>query len=256
MRTPILAGNWKMHKTIAESLDFVMAVKKPLASVSGVEKVICAPFIGLAALAGAVKDTTIRLGAQNMHWEDRGAFTGEISPVMLKEVCDHVIVGHSERRQLFAETDQMVNRKIRSALAHSLTPIVCVGESRAQHQAGETETFVSGQVRAALEGISGDQARGVVISYEPIWAIGTGLAASAGEANRIIREVVRSTINSLYGETTAQTVRILYGGSINISNIDELMRQPEIDGGLVGGASLKPEEYVTLVEVSATAKGL
>jgi triosephosphate isomerase len=255
MRTPILAGNWKMFKTVGESLEFASAVSAPLDSIQGVEKVICAPFTALPALAGALKGTSIQLGAQNVFWEDQGAYTGEISAAMLRELCQVVIIGHSERRQLFGETDEAVNKKLRAALKHGLTPIVCVGESLAQNQAGETERFVGRQVGVAFDTLTPDEARMTAIAYEPIWAIGTGLAATAEDANRIIGGVVRQTLSRMYGPDTAGQIRILYGGSVNTKNVDELMSQPEIDGGLVGGASLKPDDYVTLVQVTASAKG-
>jgi len=256
MRVPIIAGNWKMYKTISETLQFVEAVKGPLRSYSGVEKAICASFISLAALSDAVRDTDIRVGAQDMFWEEQGAYTGEISPLMLKDVAELVIIGHSERRQYFGETDETVNRKIKAALAHNLTPIVCVGESLDQNRAGETEQFVGGQVRAAFDGITSEQARGVIIAYEPIWAIGTGISATADDANRIIGGAVRSTLASIYRNEIAQQMRIQYGGSMKPDNIEELMWQPEIDGGLVGGASLKPDDYVTLIRVTAEVRGL
>lgn len=254
MRTPVLAANWKMYKTIGEALEFVNAVRGPLSAVTGAEMAICAPFTALAPLADALQGTAIRLGAQDMHWEDSGAFTGEVSPVMLKDLCSLVIIGHSERRQFFGETDQTVNRKIKAALAHGLTPIVCVGESLEQNEAGETDAFVSGQVRAALDGITAGQATQIVIAYEPIWAIGTGRAATPEDANRIIGGVVRMTLARLYGSEVAQAMRIQYGGSMKPSNIHDLMTQPEIDGGLVGGASLKAEDFITLVEVTARAR--
>ena len=256
MRTPLLAGNWKMNKTVDESLDFVKMSRERLDEVREVEKAICVPFLAIPSLAAAIKGTTIKLGAQNMHWEDSGAFTGEVSPLMLEGLAQLVIIGHSERRQYFAETDETVNKKIKAALAHHLMPIVCVGESLEQNQAGETEAFVGGQVKAALKDISAADMQKMVIAYEPIWAIGTGLAATSEDANRIIGQVCRAALASLYGDETAQAVRILYGGSMNTKNVDELMHQPEIDGGLVGGASLKPDDYVTLVKVSAQAKGL
>jgi triosephosphate isomerase len=245
-----------MYKTIAEALQFVEAVREPLREFPAVGKAICAPFVALPSLAKALENTDIRLGAQNMFWEDQGAFTGEVSPVMLKEVCELVVIGHSERRQYFHETDETVNKKIKAALAHHLTPIVCVGESLEQNRAGETESFVGSQVRAAFDGISPEQAAGIVVAYEPIWAIGTGLAATADDANRIIGQVVRGTLASLYGDGVAQQMIIQYGGSIKPDNIVELMSQPEIDGGLVGGASLKPADYLALVKGTAEAKRL
>lgn len=254
MRTPILAGNWKMHKTISEALEFVHAVKGPLTTIEGVEKALCPSFVALPAVAEALRGTGIKVGAQDMHWEDGGAFTGEVSPLMLKGLCDLVIIGHSERRQYFGETDESVNRKVKAALRHGLTPIVCVGESLEQNRAGETEAFVGRQVRAAFEGVSAEEARRAIVAYEPIWAIGTGLAATPQDANHIIGGVVRAALRDLYGDEVAQAMRIQYGGSINTANVGDLMSQPEIDGGLVGGASLKAEDFVTLVRVTAEVK--
>ncbi len=255
MRKPVMAGNWKMHKTISEAVDLVRVLRDALADVKGVEKAVCPSFVALAAVAEELRGSDIRVGAQDMHWEEQGAYTGEVSPLMLKGVADLVIIGHSERRQYFGETDETVNRKIKAALAHGLTPIVCVGESLEQNEAGETEEFVSSQVRAAFEGVTAERARGVIVAYEPIWAIGTGRAATPEDANRIIGEVVRATLAALYGDAVAQAMRIQYGGSINPKNIRELMEQPEIDGGLVGGASLKAEDFITLVRVAAEVKG-
>ena len=256
MRTPILAGNWKMHKTITEALDFVNAVKEPLGEITGVGKAICSSFVALVPLSEALRGTGIKLGAQNMYWEEQGAYTGEVSPLMLKGVCDLVIIGHSERRQYFGETNETVNKKIKVALAHDLIPIVCVGESLEQNQAGETESFVGAQVRAAFDGITAGQAQGLIVAYEPIWAIGTGLSATPEDANRIIGQVVRAALSDLYGDGVAQQIPIQYGGSIKPANVAELMCQPEIDGGLVGGASLKPDDFITLVRETAIAKGL
>src|SRR5690606_5097566 len=197
-RTPIIAGNWKMFKTVSEAVSFFEAVKGK-AEVAGVESVICAPFTALPALVEAGKGTSIAIGAQNLHFEDNGAYTGEISGVMLKDLgVKYVIIGHSERRQYFAETDETVNKKIQAALAAGLIPIVCVGESLAQNEAGETHAFVSGQVKAALAGLSGDQVQGLIIAYEPIWAIGTGKAATAQQAQQICGDTVRATIAELY----------------------------------------------------------
>ncbi len=254
MRKPIMAGNWKMYKTVAEAVDFVRALRDALAGIEGADKVVCPPFVALAPVAEALEGSDILVGAQNVYWEDQGAFTGEVSPLMLKDVCDLVIIGHSERRQFFGETDETVNRKIKAALARGLTPIVCVGESLEQNEAGQTTAVVSGQVRAAFGGISSDQARGIVVAYEPIWAIGTGRAATAQDANRIIGTAVRATLAELYSDGVAQAMRIQYGGSINPRNVEELMAQPEIDGGLVGGASLKVEDFTALVRAAAGAK--
>jgi triosephosphate isomerase len=245
-----------MNKTVTESLDFVQESRERLGEFRGVEQAFCVPYLAIPSLAAALKGTGIKLGAQNMHWEESGAYTGEISPSMLEGMAHMVIIGHSERRQYFAETDETVNKKVKAALAHNITPIVCVGESLDQNKAGETESFVGGQGRAAVDGISAEDAARSVVAYEPIWAIGTGLAATSDDANRIIGGVCRASLVGLYGDETAQAVRILYGGSMNTKNVGELMEQAEIDGGLVGGASLKVDDFITLVRVSAQAKGL
>jgi triosephosphate isomerase (TIM) len=253
MRKPILAGNWKMNKTPAEAVEFVWALQPKLAPyLSQVETVVCPPFVCLPAVADALAGVKIGVGAQNMHWADIGAYTGEVSAAMLKGLAGYVIIGHSERRQYFAETDESVNKKIFAALAHSLIPIVCVGEDLAQNEAGVTETFVSGQVRAAFAGISADQARGVVVAYEPIWAIGTGKTATSEVANRVCGLVVRGALAGIYGEEVAQAIRIQYGGSANEKNIGELMAMPDIDGALIGGASLKVDAFVEMVRLTAS----
>jgi triosephosphate isomerase len=256
MRKPFLAGNWKMHKTIQEAVELVEAIKGPLSEIDSVDSGVCPPFVALPAVTEVLKGTGIKVGAQNMYWEEQGAYTGEISPLMLAGIADMVVIGHSERRQYFGETDETVNKKIKAALAHDLLPIVCVGESLEQNQAGETEPFVSGQVRGAFEGISADEMKGIVVAYEPIWAIGTGLAATPEQANDVIGGVVRATLAKLYGDDVAQAVVIQYGGSIKPANVHELMAQPDIDGGLVGGASLKAESFIELVRGTVEAKGL
>jgi triosephosphate isomerase len=243
MRKPILAGNWKMNQTPAEAVEFVRALQPKLA-----------PYLTqVETVAGADPGAGqgIGVGAQNMHWAASGAYTGEVSAAMLAGLAGYVIIGHSERRQYFAETDAGVNKKIVAALAHGLTPIVCVGEDLAQNEAGVTETFVSGQVRAAFAGISAEQARGVVVAYEPIWAIGTGKTATSEVANRVCGQVVRGTLAEIYGEEVAQAIRIQYGGSANEKNIGELMAMPDIDGALIGGASLKVDAFVAMVRVTA-----
>ena len=258
MRKPILAGNWKMNKTPAEAVEFVRALQPKLADyVAQVETVVCPPFVCLPAVADALAGVKIGVGArigvgaQNMHWAENGAYTGEVSAAMLKGLAGYVIIGHSERRQYFGETDEGVNKKIVAALAHGLIPIVCVGEDLAQNEAGVTETFVSGQVRAAFAGISAEQALGVVVAYEPIWAIGTGRTATKEVANHVCGAVVRATLVELYGEAVAQAIRIQYGGSANEKNIGELMAMPDIDGALIGGASLKVDAFVEMVRVTA-----
>lgn len=258
MRKPILAGNWKMHKTLDEAVGLVEGLESELAAMehSGVDVVVCPPFTALATIRQAIGDAAIGLGAQNMYWEHQGAFTGEISPLMLKELCQYVILGHSERRQYFGETDEGVNRKIHVAVEHDLIPIVCVGENLAQNQAGETVAFVGGQVRNALEGVSAAQATGLVLAYEPIWAIGTGVPATGEGANGIIAQAIRGVLADLYSDDVAQQVRIQYGGSVKPANIHEFMSQPEIDGALVGGACLKADSFAAIVRGTIEAKGL
>ena len=248
MRTPIIAGNWKMHKTAAEAVLLARKVREAVATIKGVDVVLCPPFTALGAVESVIADSTIGLGAQNMYWEEQGAFTGEISPVMLAGLCDYVILGHSERRQYFGETDEGVNKKVKAALAHSLTPIVCAGENLEQNEAGETEAFVGGQIRAAFAGLSVGDAVKVVVAYEPIWAIGTGKNAEPAGANSIISSSIRGVLVDLYDDAVAQQIRIQYGGSVKPDNIEGFMAQPDIDGALVGGASLKTETFVPLVK--------
>jgi triosephosphate isomerase len=255
MRTPIIAGNWKMNKDLQEGMALVEELVGPLEAIQGVDKVLCPPFILLPLVAEQLKGTSIGLGAQNMYWEEKGAYTGEISPPMLQGLCQYVILGHSERRGIFGETDEGVNRKIKAALAHNLTPIVCVGENLEQNEAGLTDQFVAGQVRAALQGLTAEEARRLIIAYEPIWAIGTGKAATGVGANATIGLTVRGTLAELYSEETAQAIRIQYGGSVNPKNIAEFMTQPDIDGALVGGASLRAADFVAIVREAARAKG-
>ncbi|MGI6005807.1 MAG: triose-phosphate isomerase [Christensenellales bacterium] len=237
MRKPVIAGNWKMNKTPSEAAALIEELK-PLVKDAGCEVVVCVPFTCIAEAKKALEGSHIGLGAQNMHWEESGAFTGEISPVMLVDAgVQYVILGHSERRQYFAETDETVNKKMISALGHGLTPIVCVGETLAQREEGITESLVRGQTRAAYAGISGEDAVKTIIAYEPIWAIGTGKTATSDDANHVIG-IIRDELAKIYGGDTAQQVRIQYGGSMNPGNASELMAMPEIDGGLIGGASL------------------
>ncbi|MCJ7513636.1 MAG: triose-phosphate isomerase [Anaerolineales bacterium] len=253
MRRPILAGNWKMNLgRPQEALEFVRAIRHPLNQIEHVDRVICPPFTALHAVADALAGTAIGLGAQNMHWQVNGAQTGEISPPMLQEICQYVIVGHSERRATGSslETNASTNHKLRGALEHGLTPIVCVGENLDQKQRGETDSFVQSQVLEALDGLSAEQVVRCVIAYEPIWAIGTGMAATPVDANRLIALSIRGPISAAFGEATAQLIRVQYGGSVTPDNIVEFMAMPEIDGALVGGASLKPD-FVDLVRRAA-----
>lgn len=251
MRIPIIAGNWKMNTNMAEATELVTAMKKKLNRITGVEKVLCPPFISLASVKELVKGTSIKVGAQNMHFELTGAYTGEVSPVMLAGLCEFVILGHSERRAYFGESDQIVNKKVRAALGMQLTPIVCVGETLKQNEAGETIDVITKQVRAAFEGI--DSPAGAVVAYEPIWAIGTGKAAKGDQANSISR-LIRSVVAQLYGDAIAQEMRIQYGGSVTSTNTAEFINQTDIDGALVGGASLKATEFLSIVEQTAKIK--
>lgn len=246
MRKPIIAGNWKMHKTVAEAVAFIDAVKTEIVS-SDVEVLVCAPFTLLPSLVEATKGTAIKVGAQNMHFEDKGAFTGEVSADMLLDIgVTHVIIGHSERRQYFAETDETVNKKTIKALQKGLTPIVCCGETLEQREAGETKALVKVQIEKAFAGISAADAPKVVIAYEPIWAIGTGKTASSQDANDVIA-YIRQVLEGIYGDETSEEVRIQYGGSVKPSNVEEIMNESDIDGALVGGASLEPSDFIQLV---------
>lgn len=245
-----------MNRTVSEARALAQAMLPGLKAIQGVEKVVCPPFVALTAVAPLLESTGVKLGAQNVFWEAWGAYTGEISPPMLQGLCDYVIIGHSERRQYFGETDESVNRKVKAALAHGLKPIICVGENLEQNRAGETEALVSSQIRGALAGLTADVVRDLVIAYEPIWAIGTGVPASGEGANAIIAQAIRATIAKLYDEATAQAIRIQYGGSVNPGNIVEFMSQCEIDGALVGGASLKAADFVEIVRLSAEAKAV
>jgi triosephosphate isomerase len=246
-RKPFIAGNWKLHKTIVEALGLANGLKDALADVTTMDLAVCPPATALAAVSDALAGTNIGVGAQNMYWEDQGAYTGEISPPMVKEVAQLIIIGHSERRQYFGETDETVNKKIKAALAHDLSPIVCIGESLEQNEAGETVDFVSGQIEGAFQGLSAEEARRLVLAYEPIWAIGTGRTATPEDADRIIREAIRAPLEALYDEATAQSIRVQYGGSVKPHNSADFIVMPEIDGALVGGASLKVDSFADIV---------
>ncbi len=255
MRTPIIAGNWKMHKNLAESAAFARDLAPRLASFTTVERVVCPTFLALAAVADALRDTDIGVGAQDGHWEAQGAYTSEVSLSMLPGIARYVIIGHSEVRAYLNETDERVNKKVKAALAYGLKPIIAVGESLEQNEAGQTESFVSGQVRAALNDIDAANMQNIVLAYEPIWAIGTGRSASGDIANQVIGGTIRTTLRELYGATIADSVRIQYGGSVKPDNMAEFMAQPDIDGALVGGAALKVDDFVKLVEIAAQQKG-
>ena len=256
MRTPIIAGNWKMNKNVSESAEFVIALAPKLAEFTGVERVVAPTFLALTAVADVLIDTGISVAAQDAHFEDSGAYTSEVSASMLKGLVEYAIIGHSECRAYLGETDEGVNKKAKALLANGIKPIIAVGESLEQNENGETASFVGGQVRAALDGITAEQMADVVIAYEPIWAIGTGKSASSQQANDIIGGTVRATIRDLYGDSVADAVRIQYGGSVKPNNMLDYMSQPDIDGALVGGASLKVEDFTELIRLAAEAKGV
>jgi triosephosphate isomerase len=250
MRKPFVAGNWKMNRTVEQARTLMQEMLPGLQAITGVERVICPPFTALAALAETLKDSGIGLGAQDMHWEASGAYTGEVAPAMVKEFCAYVILGHSERRTYFGETDATVNKKTKAALANGLTPIVCVGETLEENEDGLTAEVVNRQVKAGLHGLTAEQGQGLVIAYEPVWAIGTGRAASGEGANKVVAECIRVPLAELFGAPTAQGIRVLYGGSVTGANAVEFFSQPEIDGALVGGASLKPADFISIVQAA------
>ncbi len=250
MRIPVVAGNWKMNKTVAEARELLAALVPELQKISGVEKVVAPPFPALMAARSLLEGTDIGLAAQNMHWEARGAFTGEVAPGMVAEWCRYVIIGHSERRAYFGETDETVNRKVRAALAHGLAPIVCVGETLEQNQASETAEVVSRQVRLGLQDVPLEDPAGLLIAYEPVWAIGTGLACDPAAAQQVVADVIRPALADLWGAEAAQKVRILYGGSVKPGNAAPFFAQPDIDGALVGGASLKADAFLAIAQAA------
>lgn len=240
-----------MNKTLAEARDLVSQLRVQLQEIPNVEKVLCPPFTSLPVLASVLEDSDIGLGAQNMHWEEKGAFTGEIAPAMVKEFCNYVIIGHSERRAYFGETDENVNRKLRAALKFDLTPIVCVGETLDQYESRLTSEVVRRQISLGLADIESASAGRIVVAYEPVWAIGTGKASSGENAHQVLAQVIRPALSDLFGAEVAHSIRILYGGSVTASNASEFFTQPEIDGALVGGASLKTGEFVAITKAAA-----
>lgn len=250
MRIPLVAGNWKMNKTVAEARDLVFKMAIKLREIRGVEKVLCPPFPALVAVSALLAGTDIGLGAQNMHWESKGAFTGEVAPNMVKEFCNYVIIGHSERRTYFGETDKIVNQKVRAAQAAELTPIVCVGETLEQYESNQTGEVVARQMRLGLAETDSAQASRLVIAYEPVWAIGTGRASTAENAEGVVRDLIRPALTELFGADVAQLVRVLYGGSVTAANASEYFARPEIDGALVGGASLKLDEFLAIAQAA------
>lgn len=249
-RISLVAGNWKMNKTVAEARDLVSTMSAKLREIANVEKVLCPPFIAIPALAEMLGGSGIGLGAQNLHWEEKGAFTGEIAPGMVKEFCQYVIIGHSERRTYFGETDQSVNKKLHAAMKAGLIPIVCVGETLEQYEAGSTSDVARRQISVGLGGIDNSSASKIVVAYEPVWAIGTGKASSGENANFVHQQVIRPALSELFGAPTAEAIRILYGGSVTAANASEFFAYPDIDGALVGGASLKPDEFVAITKAA------
>ncbi|MHB8112911.1 MAG: triose-phosphate isomerase [Bellilinea sp.] len=251
MRTPFVAGNWKMNKTVEEARALVAEMLPGLQEVKSVEQVLCPPFMSLMPVSAMLVGTEIGLGAQNLHWEEKGAFTGEVSPGMVKEFCKYVIIGHSERRTYFGETDETVNKRTLAALAKGLVAIVCIGETLTENEAGQTAAVIERQIREGLKNIPVEQLTRLVIAYEPVWAIGTGRAATGPDANRVVAAMIRPALRELHGKAVADATRVLYGGSVTGSNAAEFFSQPEIDGALVGGASLKPVEFVEIVRAAA-----
>ncbi|MEN8241026.1 MAG: triose-phosphate isomerase [Chloroflexota bacterium] len=250
MRIPLVAGNWKMHKTVAESVQLVSEMLPGLEAINNVENLISPPFTSIASVAEMLKGSSVKLGGQNMHWEEQGAFTAEISPLMLVEFCQYVIIGHSERRAYFNETDETVNRRVQAALAHKLVPVVCVGETLDQREAEQQAEVVSIQVLEGLKGAPISSGADLVVAYEPVWAIGTGKAAYPEDAVVINRDVIRPALTKLFGKDVAQQVRVLYGGSVKPGNAADFFKEIEVDGALVGGASLKAADFIAITEAA------
>ena len=250
MRKKFVAGNWKMNKTVAEAQSLVADLIPGLEPLTGIDLAVCPPFTALYPLAEMLRDTNIGLGAQNLFWEASGAYTAEIAPSMVAELCTYVILGHSERRQYFGETDETVNKRLRAALDVGLIPIVCIGETLEENQSGQTAAVVSRQVRGGLADLTLEEAAKLVIAYEPVWAIGTGLAATPSEANTIQRDVVRAALTEMFGREVAAGIQILYGGSVKPHNAADFFAQSDIDGALVGGASLKAESFIAIAEAA------
>lgn len=251
-RKPMIAGNWKMHMTTAEAVELVEGILGRITDINtdDVEILVAPPYTSLYAVSEILKSSPILLAGQNMHWEEKGAFTGEISPLMLKDAgCSHVIIGHSERRQYFNETNETVNKKVHSAFSHGLVPIMCVGESLEQREAGQTYSIIEEELKDGLNGLTSEQVQSMILAYEPIWAIGTGKTASPNQADEV-HGFIRGWIKSFGGSKTAEVVRILYGGSVKPENIEGLMTMENIDGGLVGGASLKAESFSEIIRQS------
>ena len=252
-RVPMIAGNWKMNTTVENAVKLVKTMLPELDKVSGVDKVVCPPFVSLAAVKEVIKDSSVKLGAQNVFYEEKGAYTGEISPEMLAGLCEYVIIGHSERRQYFGETEEIIDKKIKAAIKNLLKPIFCIGESLEENEAGRTEEVLTRQCMASCDRLY--FFGGLVIAYEPVWAIGTGKSATSEEANKTIG-FIRQLIRHRRGSEIADSVRILYGGSVTAASIAELMKKPEIDGALVGGASLKADDFLSIVRQASEIRSV
>ncbi|MHB8105516.1 MAG: triose-phosphate isomerase [Dehalococcoidales bacterium] len=252
-RLPLIAGNWKMNTTVKEAVNLIKAIQSPLSKIQGVEKVICPPFVSLYAARSVMKSDSLKLGAQNVFYEEKGAYTGEISPLMLADFCEYVIIGHSERRQIIGETNETINKKAKALIDVGLKPILCIGETSAENEADQTKEVLGRQIFTCSDKLY--FLSGMVIAYEPIWAIGTGKSATGEDANKTIG-FIRQFISRLHGTTIADNTRILYGGSVTPANIAEIMQEPEIDGALVGGASLKADEFISIVRQAAETKRL
>jgi triosephosphate isomerase (TIM) len=245
MRRPIIAGNWKMNTTVAEAIKLVKEIQPELENYSNIEKIICPPFISLIPVYSLIEGTQTKLGAQNLYFEENGPYTGEISPIMLSGYCQYVILGHSERRQYFYETDSLICQKIKAAVSYGLKPILCVGESLAEFEAGKSGDVVASQLESSLKGVT--RADSLVIAYEPVWAIGTGKSASGQQAETIIK-MIRAVIEKKYNQNIALNLPVIYGGSVNPANITEFVSQPDIDGALVGGSSLKAQDFISIIK--------
>ncbi len=251
MRKIFVAGNWKMNKTIAEAKELVKAMLPELEKIENVDKAVCPSYLAVPAVAELCKGTSLKVGAQNLFWEPNGAYTAEVAPEMVAEVCDYVIVGHSERRKYFGETDETVNKRLKAGLDVGLKVIVCVGETLEENEAGKTEEVVSRQIKKGLAGITEEQAAEITIAYEPVWAIGTGRAATPEDANNVHKNVIRPLLKEQFGDDRAEAMRIQYGGSIKPHNAAELFAMSDIDGGLVGGASLKADSFVAIIKAAS-----
>lgn len=250
MRTRVVAGNWKMNKDLSGSRELAQAVARAADASPSVEVVISPVNIYLGAVADTIRGSKLKLSAQNMHWAESGAYTGEVGPTMLKEIgCSHVILGHSERREYFGEDDALISQKLRTALAHDLTPIFCFGETLAEREAGRTQSTVEKQIRGGLEGVSSDDLTRIIFAYEPVWAIGTGRTATPEQAQEV-HQFIRALLSDMFGTDVSSKIRILYGGSVKADNAAELISQPDIDGALVGGASLKPADFEAIIQAA------